>query len=489
MGLSPIGRVVSSLMTPQLIFAVGFALTMTVGYFTYFKSYQEPRGIFWDENYHIASAQKYLNRVFFMEPHPPLGKLIIALGEYVISPNKKRDHFLETDHASKIPPDFSFAGYRFFPSLFAWLAGVLLYLLFMEMTRSPIKSFLFSLPYLLDNALIVHTRGAMLEGPQLFFILLFLLFFYRRTLGISSIPEQFLMGLAMGAAVFIKVNSLFLLAFPLYIVWVERRDINRRVISSLLVSYGAALLVGFSVWTLHFELGKKIVPALPNGGYYGASEGYRQKLLEGERLSFFASLLEHHKFTKSYTLGVPRFDACKPGENGSYPIFWPVGGSAILYRWDGTSERVRYLYLQSNPVAWLLALLAVIVLSASATANFFGQGKNSPPLFARALLFGYWGYMAIVLSVSRVLYLYHYFIPLLMGYLLISYALESVKKIWNLVVSEKQRSGFLVLACILTFASYLFFSPFTYYNPLTPFEVDKRKWLEIWKIHCEMCTK
>jgi len=54
-------------------------IILAVSYFTYFKNYDYPPSVFWDENYHIASAQKYLTGVMFMEAHPPLGKLFVAL--------------------------------------------------------------------------------------------------------------------------------------------------------------------------------------------------------------------------------------------------------------------------------------------------------------------------------------------------------------------------------------------------------------------------
>ncbi|MGB5476160.1 MAG: phospholipid carrier-dependent glycosyltransferase, partial [Thermoanaerobaculia bacterium] len=50
-------------------------LVTTLAYFSYVHGYWNPPHLFWDENYHIASAQRYLNGTFFMEPHPPLGKL------------------------------------------------------------------------------------------------------------------------------------------------------------------------------------------------------------------------------------------------------------------------------------------------------------------------------------------------------------------------------------------------------------------------------
>ena len=54
-------------------------IVLAVSYFTYFKNYDYPPSVFWDENYHIASAQKYLTGVMFMEAHPPLGQLFVAL--------------------------------------------------------------------------------------------------------------------------------------------------------------------------------------------------------------------------------------------------------------------------------------------------------------------------------------------------------------------------------------------------------------------------
>ncbi len=93
-------------------------LVMALAFLFYFVNYNYPNsGPYWDENYHIASAQKYINGVFFMEPHPPLGKLFIALGELILNPNKNIDKssFLSTDFINNFPAGYSFAGVRFFP--------------------------------------------------------------------------------------------------------------------------------------------------------------------------------------------------------------------------------------------------------------------------------------------------------------------------------------------------------------------------------------
>ncbi len=96
----------SDLTSNPTLLSVGFLLILS--YFTYVHGYWYPSELFWDENYHIASAQKYLNGVFFMEPHPPLGKLMIAAGEWLINANPIDNQFIGTDYATNIPNGFSF---------------------------------------------------------------------------------------------------------------------------------------------------------------------------------------------------------------------------------------------------------------------------------------------------------------------------------------------------------------------------------------------
>ena len=90
-------------------------LIFAISFFTYFFQYSKPPFGFWDEGYHIASAQKYLNGVYFMEQHPPLGKLLIALGEKIFFPNGQQGKdgsydtkYIGTDQATDYPSDFSF---------------------------------------------------------------------------------------------------------------------------------------------------------------------------------------------------------------------------------------------------------------------------------------------------------------------------------------------------------------------------------------------
>ena len=91
--------------------------------------YWVPTSLFWDENYHVTSAQKHIAGVMFMESHPPLGKMLIALGEVAVGSNSGLDTsaLLRTDHVqqAELPPGYSFVGVRL-ASVVSMIAAVLL---------------------------------------------------------------------------------------------------------------------------------------------------------------------------------------------------------------------------------------------------------------------------------------------------------------------------------------------------------------------------
>src|SRR5690606_18365098 len=49
--------------------------------------YGHPKAMFQDNSYYIASAQKHIADVLYMEPHPPLGKMLMAVGEVLVGAN------------------------------------------------------------------------------------------------------------------------------------------------------------------------------------------------------------------------------------------------------------------------------------------------------------------------------------------------------------------------------------------------------------------
>lgn len=483
-----------------------------VAFVTYFHNYSYPPNLFWDENYHIASAEKYIQGVFFMSDHPPLGKLLIAAGEKIINPNKNinKSAFVTTDYIKDIPKGYSFAGVRFFPALFAMLAAPLFFMVLYNLTGYSFLSFLLSSLYLFENAYIVHSRGAMLEGIQMFFIMLFLCQASRMMRkredggkreegGILKVEDRMmewgLLGVLFGLIIATKLNGVVFGLMPIFILALRKPKLKWAIQALTLFGISAFLIFSLSYF-IHFTLTPRVV----DNRYYEASKQY--KLIINKPISstrgrspfgrnyqllstiknFPIMFKEHIQFIFHYEKGVPVYDACKDEENGSLPATWPFGNKSINYRWEKDNNAMKYLYLQGNPLIWFFGFVSVILTFVHITSVMvFGASvKNKHHFKVLTILFSlYVCYMALVMSITRVMYLYHYFIPLLlsliMGALLIAYLFEN-----------RLKRGFtnayfiIILFVLLVVIVYLFFRPFSYYLPLTQAQFELRNWSPFW---------
>ena len=464
-----------------------FAL-LFLGFFTYFYNYWYPAKQFWDENYHIASAQKYIDKVMFMEPHPPLGKMLIALGEVLLRPNENVDKnaFDKTDYIKHFPKGMSFAGFRLFPALFAWLNVALFFLILLSLTNNTWLSFFGSFLYLFDNAIITHSRAAMLESIQLFFIFGAILWFVKKYNKPKGVKEYLILGVLSGFALAVKANSAILLL--LFVFWLykdlrQRISVKRFIPSVLSYILGVAAIF-FAVFYIHFALGQKVI----GNRYYAASNEYKEIIKKHQTanpMHFFTMLKDNLTYMSNYQKGVPKLNLCKPGENGSLFIGWPLGIKAINYRWEKHGSKVQYIYLQGNPVSWLIGFIAVILSGVLVIGVFlFGLPVRNREIFEFITIFFliYISYMIAVAQIPRVMYLYHYFIPLCISYilavLLLLYLFEEQIKAYDKVVW----SALGLIAAAIVFA-WWFFSPFSYYKPLTTQEFNKRVWFEYWQLH------
>ena len=482
------------LFTWETLFFLAFVLL--ISYFTYVFRYTEPQALYWDENYFIASAQKYLNRTFFMEPHPPLGKLLIALGEKIIDANATDNQFIGTDYGSDLPDGFSFKGYRLFPILLAWLSAPLVFLIFLLLTRRHLFALPLSFLYLFDNALIVHLRGAMLDSTMLFFVLLTTLAFLLLREW-EYMPQRFfsfslLFGLALAGTAVTKVLGLVVLLFIPALVYHWWPD-WRKFLHFLGTASVTFLIVYIAVWHIHFSLASTINSTLPDNGYYQASEEYKQILADNRNtslLSFPIMLRDSWHFLSHYETGVPQLDLCKADENGSPYFFWPFGARSINYRWETPdSEHYLYLYLQSNPVIWSIGLLGVILSGSLLLSSFFTSVRLRQRFLLSTFLGMYIAYMLVMSQLDRVMYLYHYFIPLLLSFFLFGISFLEIRRCGRWMLDDRRKVFLLCLMGFFAFLSFQFYRPLTYYEPLTDGEMKQRSILPVWDLHCVNCKK
>lgn len=471
-----------------LIVLLTLTAISTIGY-----KYTTPEQLYWDENYHIASAQKYLDGVFFMEPHPPLGKLLIAAGEALLNANPDDTSFTKTDHVGALPQGFSFAGYRLLPVICSVLSVPLFFIFLVQLSKDRILSFVLSVALALDNAYVVHNRAAMLDGIQLFFIFASfagLITIYRRierALPLKGLPD--LTGLACGCALATKATSLILFPFLGILIaplWTRPRHLVGvwlRIVSSTLIVYLGA-------WYAHTTIARRIEPTLPEKGFYQSSEETKHIITENKTASlrgFWPLLRDNINFFAHYERGVPKLNLCKLNENGSPPLLWPIGGRAINYRWERKDGEIRYTYLVANPVVWALGLCSLIASAALWIASILGRCAmpREWKLFSATLLIMWCGYMAVMLSLDRVMYLYHYLIPLALTLALGAITIPQVRLTSSPSAPPAKFIYLIIAGAIL--ASFRFYAPLTYGYPITNKELAARALLNAWDLRCPEC--
>ncbi|WP_347332759.1 phospholipid carrier-dependent glycosyltransferase [Marinimicrobium locisalis] len=479
------------------------ALVLLVSLLVYGVNYGSPKAMFWDENYHITSGQKYIDGTLFMELHPPLGKLLIGAGEALFGGNEDLDKraLNQTDYldGSDVPEGMSFTGFRFASTFLMALSVLFFYGIVWRITRRTWVAAGFSALLIFDNALVVHSRAAMLEGIQLFFILAALYYFVHiLTRGKPlRLPQYAWLGVLVGLVVSVKLNGAVLLLLFVMVWGVDQwENIKawrwKAMLQRLATTVPSAVLpiiaVFASILYVHIALGENIV----GNNTYKASEEYLEEVRAGRSHSptaFYHGFLDNVRYMLEYSDGVASLDICKPGENGSYAIGWPLGNKSINYRWDKNTVngevKVRYIQIIANPIVWF-SVAAGIVLSIGLIISRFVYGNpvkdNRQFYWVLAFTTLYVSYMTAILQIDRVMYLYHYLVPLVFGMLNLAMVFTYIFR--DDVMANRRHTminlGVFVLLVIGVFA---WFSPFSYGLPINEDQFEARNWFELWQMN------
>jgi len=477
------------------------ALVLILSLSIYLPFYGQPNSLFWDENYHIASAQKYIDGVMYMEPHPPLGKLLMAASEKLLGLNDSLDKsaFSKTDYVKgeTVPNGMSYYGFRLPSTLLMALSALFFYGTLRHITRNYHLAAAFSAIMILDNGLVVHSRAAMLEGIQMFFIL-GAIYWLARTIeqGKTKYLKHYaIIGVFIGLAFSVKVNAAVLLLLFVMLFGVDQWDNIKSwnflaLVKRLAVTVPAGVLplvlVVLSIFYIHIGLGSSF--GVKN---YSASSEYRHQIETGNTYSintFLVGLRDNYTNMSKYADGVPRLDVCKDGENGSSPISWPIGNKTINYRWnkntiDGVVQ-VQYHNIVPNPVTWFSVLAGLLLSLGLIIGHFVYRNPiTQPKLFYWISGFTtlYISYMLAILQIERVMYLYHYLVPLMFGLINLSLVYNYI--FYNSLAQRNRHAlgNLAAFVALVAFAFYIF-SPFTYSLPITEAEFNVRNWFSFWKL-------
>lgn len=473
---------------------------LAISLLVYLPQYTSPQALFWDENYHVTSAQKHLDGVMYMETHPPLGKLLMAASEKALGANADLDKsaLTRTSYISgdDLPDGFSFAGMRLPSTLLMALSVLFMYGILRRLTGHRLVAAAFSCLLIFDNALVVHSRAAMLEGIQIFFILAAIYYLVRSLTNDTAISlrQYAILGVLVGLAVSVKANAaVLLLLFPVLFLaeqWSSIASLRigpvaRRLLTTVPSAVVPLGLVFLSVFYLHIATGTEIA----GQQRYKASPEYLQHIREGTTHTpsgFAVGMRDQWRYMAEYSAGVPRLDMCKPGENGSPPYAWPWGSKSISYRWDREvadgQVTVAHIYLVANPLVWFSALAGIVLSVGLLISRYvYRQPVAHQRLFGWIGLFTglYLSYMAVMLQVERVMYLYHYLVPLV-------FALINLALVFTYVFHTPLRRNnpmvfsLLGIFVVLVMSVFAYFSPLTYGVPITPEQFEQRQWFDFW---------
>ncbi|MDQ2077193.1 phospholipid carrier-dependent glycosyltransferase [Marinimicrobium sp. ABcell2] len=475
-------------------------LLLTVSLLVYMTAYTSPRALFWDENYHVTSAQKHLDGVMYMETHPPLGKMLMAASEGLLGVNAELDKsaLTRTSHISgeALPENFSFAGMRLPSTLLMALSVLFMYGILYRLTGHRLVAVAFSCLLIFDNALVVHSRAAMLEGIQLFFILAAIYYLVRTVTHTAPIRLRHyaILGALVGLTVSVKANGAIVLLLLVVLFFVDQWSnikalrvlpVVKRLATSVPSAVAPLVMVFLSTFYVHIATGTEIA----GNQRYKASPEYLTHIREGttHTLSgFTVGMRDQWRFMAEYSDGVPRLDICKPGENGSPAFAWPGGTKSISYRWDREEVdgqvKVAHIYLVANPMVWFSALLGIVLSVGLLISRYvYGNPVKDVRLFGWIAVFTglYLSYMIVMLQIERVMYLYHYLVPLVFAIINLALVFTYIFRA-QILTNNRHTLINLGIFVALVIAVFAYFSPLTYGIPITPEQFEQRQWFDFW---------
>jgi dolichyl-phosphate-mannose--protein O-mannosyl transferase len=167
---------------------------------------------------------------------------------------------------------------------------------------------------------------------------------------------------------------------------------------------------------------------------------------------------------------------------------WLLGKKTISYRWDKDTVNgqveVKYMNIVANPVIWFSVLGGIVLSLGLIMSKFiYGHKEKHTPLFYWICVFTslYMFYMIAILHIERVMYLYHYLVPLVFGMFNVALVFSYIFRD-EILANSRHLWINLCLYVVLVIAVFAFFSPFTYGIAMTEDQFNMRNWFSFWKL-------
>lgn len=415
--------------------SVAICTLLVLGFATRFYLFGYPNQAVFDEVYFGKFVGAYFSGQYYFDIHPPFAKLLIATFAKIMGYNP-------TSSFATIGTVFTDNGYlylRFLPSLAGALLPAVLFGIARELKLKTRTAFLVGMLAILDTALLAQSRFILIDSLLLLFSFssLWLFFIWRRT---RKTWILFLAAVSVSMAISVKWIALPFIILPILYEFLHHASLKRML--KIAMVYTA---VAISLYTVFFAIHISLLTKTGDGDAF-MSKAY-QSSLEGnpnaiDNLQSTLSLpekiweLNHEMYAAN-----ARLTAGHP--YGSKWYGWPIMIKPISYWIQGNTQ----IWLVGNPIIWWGGSLAIIWMIIGIFTKKIAPNKLPTALFIVLSFLIAWLPFALI---PRVMFLYHYFIPLCFSILAIGNCLDKTE--WKMQLS------FLLLAVV----GYILFAPATY---------------------------
>ncbi|CAK1549544.1 unnamed protein product [Leptosia nina] len=200
------------------IWWITFGIICGATFLTRFYKVLEPDHVCWDETHFGKMASWYINRTFFFDVHPPLGKMLIALSGKLTG----YDGNFPFDKPGDKYDGARYEGMRIFCATLGALIIPLTFLTLWEMTKSIDSTLIGTMLLLLDVGFLTLNRYILLDPILLFFMTCSMYGAFKvRSLTETGTPPfaphmlcwQFFLGASLACTMSVKFVGLFIVLF------------------------------------------------------------------------------------------------------------------------------------------------------------------------------------------------------------------------------------------------------------------------------------
>eukprot|EP01134_Creolimax_fragrantissima_P007017 CFRG7017T1 len=499
------------------------AIFTVLGMLTRFYRIAEPPEIVFDEVHFLGFALNYVNREYFFDIHPPLGKFILAVPTYLTG----FDTQFKADEIGREYEDRPFIPIRSTHAFFSAMTVPLPFLTLRAIGANRTTSVLAGCMVLFDGCLITNGRSIFMDSFLWFFLALSIfasvqfwnvsqrIFAKRGNPGVSWYFWCLLTGFALGCTLSVKWTGLGvvgviglrqLFTFCDHVVGYYKAEANTARAQQLRRGALFHLLAGImmlvvlvtiyvTVFAFHFILCNHTGPG---DAWHAGDTPYMQTLIgTNEHIEMDPMFVQNQPsvLQKVWRIHKVMFDANR-GIEQDHPwsskwYTWPFMIKGLMF-WVEDNHMV---YQLGNPFVWWGTTVLVILALLYAIFNTSFYSPEAPvskkkqsqyherlPYVERAkyeitwLLCGYACNLLPYVGVARACWLYHYvpalFFGELAGCLWLDQLLRRAGKSTRLIT--------IAIALVLAFYGWWRFHQIIYCQRYTNDELENLRWLDTW---------